>query len=56
MKKHKSKNLSIKKVTIARINVELLHQIKGGTSRPTTAQVQPSVIEEYGDSICYDVH
>ncbi len=48
MKEKKSQKISIKKLTIARINVESLGEIRGGSSHPT--QVEG---EDHG--ACYQV-
>ncbi|WP_298542129.1 class I lanthipeptide [uncultured Aquimarina sp.] len=36
MKKQQNNKISLKKLTIARIQADMMHQIKGGSSLPST--------------------
>ncbi|WP_255412220.1 MULTISPECIES: class I lanthipeptide [Aquimarina] len=50
MKKHNTNKISLKKLTITRINVASLQVIKGGTSRVSDT----TVYNMEADGICYD--
>ncbi|WP_271782405.1 class I lanthipeptide [Aquimarina algiphila] len=51
MKKQNTNKISLKKLTITRINVASLQSIKGGTSNVT----DNTVLEVDGDGVCYDI-
>ncbi|MDY8137090.1 class I lanthipeptide [Aquimarina sp. 2201CG5-10] len=43
MKKEQVKKISLKKLTIARINLDTMHKIKGGSSLPTVFPTDPKL-------------
>ncbi|MFD2561517.1 class I lanthipeptide [Aquimarina rubra] len=51
MKKNKTQNISLKKLTIARISTDSMKRIEGGTSVVTSQQPEDGEIVGY----CYDI-
>ncbi len=51
MKTHKSNKINLKKLTIARISLNAMNAVKGGSSIPT--EVAPTVPPGRNDGICY---
>ncbi len=53
MKTHKTNKISLKKLTIARINVGTMSLIKGGSSTPETMDTEPlPTVRQFGGP-CY---
>ncbi|MHA7057736.1 hypothetical protein ACWGOQ_0010985 [Aquimarina sp. M1] len=55
MKKNKTQNISLKKLTIARISTGMMKKIEGGTSVFTETKPEPIEGHEDNANVCYEI-